>query len=288
MNIKDKLFKMVYILVSVACAVPGFMIAYWIFKSIGYQWTFWVCAVFVLLYTARLGHTVIEGLVVAAIWALLSYGIMKLKPEFLPIMNAALLGGAIIGGSVYSLFEVYHEERRQAREQREWQAYRDYVESLPITKPKADIRKCMQAFRTQLNRVWSQLPPELFELHDNYYQLIHTWLQRQFIRFMEKRLECPLQIHYGEYDRDYDAKWPEEKSAESKLPRYCPMEIWVNEKYEFHSLVSVEDGEHYTLPPFDHVLIFTPGYRYHEIKRQCIPFDQAHFELRPIKRIAKP
>jgi len=152
-----------------------------------------------------------------------------------------------------------------------------------------DIRNFLQAFRTYLNQVWPRLPPELFERHGNYHQPIHTWLQKQFIRIMEKRLGCPLQIRYGEYDRDFDVNLSaEEKSVEPKLPQYRPMEIWANGKYEFHSLVSVDDDGHYTRPPFDHVLIFLPGNRDVTLERKCIPFDQARFELRPVNWITKP
>lgn len=279
---------MVYILVSLISAVFCFAIVYWISGWIGYQWTLWGCAVFVFFtFVIGIGETLIDGLVPAVVITILNYIIMKVKPELMPIIGGALVG-LFIGGMIFAMFQMFEEDRRQARKQQEWQEYCRYVEALPIANPKADIRKCLQAFRADLNRVWSQLPPELFERHNNYYQLIHTWLQKQFIRFMEKRLGCPLQICYGEYDSDFDVTWSKDKSTEPKLPQYRPMEIWVNEQFQFHSLVSVEDGGHYTVPPFDHVLIFLPGDRDDTLERKCIPFDQARFELRPVDWITKP
>lgn len=59
------------------------------------------------------------------------------------------------------------------------------------------------------------------------------------------------------------------------------MQVWVNDKLAFNSLVNVRDGWHYYEPPFDHVLVTdytnpdtSPIERY-------TPFSQARFELRP-------
>ncbi|MGD9304585.1 MAG: hypothetical protein PVF79_10005, partial [Desulfobacterales bacterium] len=65
---------------------------------------------------------------------------------------------------------------------------------------------------------------------------------------------------------------------EWKLPQSRMMEIWVNGKYRFDSLVSVHDGWHHVEPPFDCVLVYAdvdPN------QPRYIPLDQATFELRP-------
>ena len=282
------IIQLVYILLSLVSALLGFAIVYWISGWIGYQWTLWGCAVIVFfVFVIGIGETIIDGLVPTAVITILNYIAMKVKPELLPII-AGVLVGLFIGGIVLARFEANEDDRKQAKKQQEWQEYCRYIETLPVAKPKADICRCLQAFRSYLNQVWSRLPSELFERHDNYYQPIHTWLQRQFVRIMEKRLGCPLQIRYGEYDQDYDDHWPEKKSTEPKSLQYRPMEIWVNGKYEFHSLVSVDDDGHYTEPPFDHVLIFDTGNPERVPRRRYIPFDQARFELRPVSWITKP
>jgi hypothetical protein len=52
----------VYILVSLVSAVLCFAIVYWISGWIGYQWTWWGCAVFVFFtFVIGIGETVIDG-----------------------------------------------------------------------------------------------------------------------------------------------------------------------------------------------------------------------------------
>jgi hypothetical protein len=266
---------------------------------IGYQWTIWGCAILVFIsIVAGIGHTVIEGIVVTGIFAGLSYLILINMPELLPIICGAIAGFnlyMIIIGILAELEEAPLREteqrayeKQQAREktarqeekrkrEADRQNYREHVANLPIPVPKADIRECLEAFRANLNRVWSRLPPELFELQDGFYEYIHTWLQRQFIHFVEKPLGCQL-YYYGDYDQEYDDDYPGKKPIQWELPQSRMMEIWVNGKYTFDSLVSVHDGWHHIEPPFDCVLVYgdvDPN------QPRYIPLDQAKFELRP-------
>jgi hypothetical protein len=283
----------------------GVAVAYLTSGRVGYEVTLWGSAAFVFFGMAfGLRHSVMEGIVGVGVYTAVGYLILKTIPEILPIF-----GGACAGLSLFILVigvigeseeapqrdaeqRVLEEQRTRdeallSNQEADWLEYRKHVATLPVATPKAGIGECLEVFRTYLNRVWSQLPPELFEPKDYGYELIHTWLQRQFERIVEKPLGCGIDRFYGEYDMEYDDDLPEKERPKRETPKCQPMEIWVNEKYEFDCLVSIRDGWHYTQPPFDYVLVYEdvgpdiPG------KERYIPFDQARFELRPASWISK-
>ena len=72
--------------------------------------------------------------------------------------------------------EIAREKEEIRKREAEWQEYERKVASLPVPTPKADIRECLEAFRTYLNRVWPRLPQDLFTPNDEDYELIHNWL----------------------------------------------------------------------------------------------------------------
>jgi hypothetical protein len=115
----------------------------------------------------------------------------------------------------------------------------------------------LNAFRTYLNRVWHRLPPQLFEPNDANYKLVHTWLQRQFIKIVVKPLGCQIELFYGDYDCEFDEELPGGETWAPETPEYQPMEIWVNMR-----VFEETDSEEGTSPSY-------------------LPFDQARFELRP-------
>jgi hypothetical protein len=288
-----------YILLALALAGLGAALAYLTSGWVGYEVTLWGCAVFVFFgIVVGIRHSALEGIVGTGVFAAAGYMILKTIPQFLPIFVGALAGMSLLGIVIGVLAESEEAPRREAeqraleeqrardeaarrKQEADWQKYRKHVATLPIATPKADIRECLEAFRTYLNRVWSRLPPDLFEPNDQDYELIHTWLQRQFDRIVEKPLGCRIQYSYGEYDGEYDDDLPEKEIPEPEKPQYQPMQIWVNGEYEFDSLVGVHDGWHYTEPPFDYVLVFEEVGPNASTRERYIPFDQARFELRP-------
>jgi hypothetical protein len=136
----------------------------------------------------------------------------------------------------------------------------------------------MNAFRSYLNKVWHRLPPQLFELNDANYELIHTWLQRQFIKIVVKPLGCEIEMQYGEYDCEFDEDLPGGETWTPRTAEYQPMEIWVNEIYSFDSLV---DAQADYKPPFDYIRVFNETDSEEGSTEEYLPFDQARFELRP-------
>ena len=290
------LLKMLSALVlSGACVTVAYLSSGWV----GLQITLWGSAVLVPFGVVYgIGHTVIEGIVVAGLYTVVGYFILKMMPQILPIYCGVLVSTSIYGIITGVRTEIEEAPQREAErlateEQRardetarhnreaEWQAYRKHIATLPVASPKADIKECLEDFRTYLNQAWPQLPPDLFEPIDYGYELIHTWLQRQFERYVVKPLGCPYASFYGEYDSDYDDELPSMEPVNQQKPQYQPMEIWVNENYDFDCLVSVRDGWHYTEPPFDHVMVQEDMGPDASSRDRYIPFDQARFELRP-------
>ena len=174
------------------------------------------------------------------------------------------------------------EERR--RREKERQAYDAYIASLPVAVPKADVKECIEKFRSYLNSVWTDLPSNLFEPNEEEgYKLIHTWLQRQFDKWVEEPLGCQISHSYGDWDAEYqdDLPWDGEPIVRQK-PVTRPMEIRVNGEYNFRNLVSMRDGWHYVEPPFDHVLVNDYNIPGQSPRERYVPLIQADFELRPI------
>ena len=290
-----------YILVELALACLGVALAYLITEWVEVEVILWSCAVFVFFgIVIGIRHTVIEGIVFTGVYTAVGYMILKTIPQYLPIYGGAFAGMSLFGIVIGVLDELEEAPRREAaqreleaqrardeaairKQEADWQKYRKHVATLPVATPKADIRQCLEAFRTYLNRVWPRLPTKLFKPNDQGYELIHTWLQRQFDRIVEKPLGCRIQYTYGEYDCEYDDDLPENETPKPETPQYQPMQIWVNEVYEFDCLVGVQDGWHYTEPPFDYVLVYDEVGPNASMRERYIPFDQARFELRPAK-----
>jgi hypothetical protein len=139
----------------------------------------------------------------------------------------------------------------------------------------------LNAFRTYLNRVWHRLPPQLFEPNDANYKLVHTWLQRQFIKIVVKPLGCQIELFYGDYDCEFDEELPGGETWAPETPEYQPMEIWVNKIYTFDMLVGAHDGWYDNKPPFDYMRVFEETDSEEGTSPSYLPFDQARFELRP-------
>ncbi len=290
----------IYILIVSALAALGVAVAYFTSGWVGYKGILWGGAVFVFFGMAfGLRHSALEGIVATGIYTGVGYIILKEIPKILPIYGGAWAGCSLFLIVIGVLAESEEAPQREAAEQRaleeqrardeaayskqeaDRQEYRRKVASLPVATPKADIHECLKTFRTYLNRVWSRLPPYLFTPNDDNYELIHTWLQRQFNRIVEKPLGCRIIFSYGEYDADYNDDLPEKETPNPEMSQYQPMQIWVNGEYEFYCLVSVRDGWHYVEPPFDHVLVFEDESPDNPRGERYIPFDQARFELRP-------
>jgi hypothetical protein len=279
-----------YILIALVLAALGVAATYMTSGWIGYKVTLWGSAVFVFLgIIIGIRHSALEAIVGTGMYTGAGYMILKTIPELFPIYT-----GVFVGMSLFSLVmgigAGLEEAPQRETQQREvgWEAYREHLATLPVATPTANIRECLGAFQTHLNRVWSQLPPDLFEPHDESYELIHTWLQRQFERFVEKPLGCPIARPYGEYEMGYEDYLPEQETPKPEDPKYQPMDIWVNGKYEFDCLVSVRDGRPYMEPPFDYVRVYQyvgPDVPKNE---RYIAFDQASFELRPASWISNP
>ena len=290
------------LVLSGVCVVVAYLSSGWI----GLQMTLWGCAVLVLFGVVfGIGHSALEGIFIAGLYTAAGYFILKTIPQILPIYGGFFAGISICGIVTGVRAELEEAPRREAEQrameerrardeaaerkrEADWQAYRKHVATLPIASPKADIRECLEDFRTYLNQAWSQLPSDLFEPKDYGYELIHTWLQRQFERIVEKPLGCRIASFYGEYDMDYDDELPSKETFKQQEPQYQPMDIWVNGKYDFDCLVSVRDGWHYTEPPFDHVLVTEDMGSNASMRDRYIPFDQARFELRPTSWISEP
>jgi hypothetical protein len=290
-----------YILAALVFAGLGVAGAYFTSGWFGYKVTLWGSAVFIF-FGAIVGikQSVLEGLIVTGVYTGAGYFILRTIPEFFPIFAGVLAGGSLFGIVMGVRAELEEAPRREAehrereeerardeaarrKEEAKWEEHRQKAASLPVPTPKADIRERFEAFRTYLNRVWSGLPPQLFDPNDQGYELINTWLQRQFIRIVEVPLGCRISDSYGEYDQEYDDDLPAE-GPEPEMPPGRPMEIWVNGKYPLDSLVSVRDGWHYTEPPFDYVMVYA------EVgsDNKYIPLDQARFELRSASWISEP
>ena len=284
-----------YILIALVLAGLGIALASQTSGWFGYAVTLWGSAVFVFFgIVFGIRHSALEGIVFTGVYVGVCFIILKTIPQILPIFSGALAGMSLCGIIISAL--AWQEEAPQreadqraleeglAREREEirkreadLQEYRRKVASLPVPTPKADIRECLEAFRTYLSREWSRLPPGLFAPNDEGYELIHTWLQWQFDKIVQKSLGCHLTYTYGDYDMDYDDDLPQEDAPDPEIFQSRPMQIWVNEEYPFLCLVSVRDGWHYTEPPFDHVLALDDAPR----EDRYIPLDEARFELRP-------
>ena len=284
-------------MIALVLAGLGVALAWMISGWVGYAVPMWGCAVLVFFgIVLGIRHSALEGIILTGVYLGIGYMILKTMPQVLPIFSGALAGFSTCGIIIGVLAEQEEAPQREAeqraweeehaREEAEWRKRQEDLEererklaSLPLPIPKAEIRECLEAFRTYLNRVWPRLPPDLFTPNNAGYKLIHNWLQWQFLRIVEKPLGCHLIYTYGDYDMDYDDDLPQKEAPDPEIFQSRPMEIRVNEKYDFHCLVSVRDGWHYTEPPFDHVRVSDDsptGERY-------IPFDQARFELHPAR-----
>ena len=115
----------------------------------------------------------------------------------------------------------------------------------------------------------------LFEPNDANYKLIYTWLQRQFIEIVVKPLGCQIEIHYSEYDCEFDEDLPGGETNAPETPEYQPMEIWVNKKYLFDMLVRQRDGYYVDEPPFDYIMVYEDRGSEEGSTVSYIPFDQA-------------
>lgn len=259
----------------------------------------WGCIVLIFFgIVIGIGHTVIEGIVVAAILGAGAYFFVNKIPAFVLYIPGTLAGFSIfmiVVGVIAASKEAPHREalertqksqhekeaewraEREAREA-EWQMRCKKVTTLPVPTPKADVGERLNAFRTYLNRVWHRLPPQLFELNDANYELVYTWLQRQFIKIVVKPLGCQIDMQYGEYDCEFDEDLPGGETWAPETPEYQPMEIWVNDIYEFGSLVDTQADYK---PPFDYILVYEASELDGSWTTKYIPFDQARFELRP-------
>jgi hypothetical protein len=286
-----------YILGTLLFAGLGIAMVYLTSGWIGYKVILWGSAVFVFFgVIIGIGQSAVEGILVTGVFTGTGYFILRTVPGFFPIYSGVLTGGSLFG-IIMGIRAGLEEAPRREAEQREieeerardemarrseeakWQEYRRKVASLPIPTPKADIKERFKAYLKHLNQVWSQLPQQLFEPNDEDYELINTWLQREFIRIVEVPLGCRISHTYGDYDPDYDddlpvdGPWPE-------IPHTRPMEIWVDGNYQFDSLVTVRDDWRYAEPPFDYVLVYDEEDPDTGMWEKYIPLDQAHFELR--------
>jgi len=270
----------------------------WVGKDI----VLWGCVVLIFFgIVIGIGHTVIEGIVIAAILGAGGYFFVNKIPAFVLYVPGALAGFSIfmiVIGLIAASQEApqreareraqksQHEKEAEWRAEREaaearWEAYRRKLATLPVPTPRADVGERLNAFRTYLNRVWHRLPPQLFEPNDANYKLIHTWLQRQFIKIVEKPLGCQIEMQYGDYDCEFDEDLPGEAISAPEEPEYQPMEIWVNDIYTFDSLVAAHDGWYKTKPPFDYMRVFEETDSAEGSTAEYIPFAKARFELRP-------
>ena len=281
-----------YILGTLLFVGLGIAMVYLTSGWIGYKVILWGSVVFVFFgVIVGIKQSALEGIVVTGVYTGAGYFILRTIPELFPIFTGALVGGSLLGIVMGVRADLEEAPRREAEqraleeelardeaarrnEEAKWQEQRRKLASLPIPSSKADIQECFKVFQTYLNSVWSRLPPQLFEPNDQDYELINTWLQRQFIRIVEVPLGCRISHTYGEYDPEYDDDLPAD-APEPETPQTRPMEIWVNGKYLLDSLVTVRDGWHYAEPPFDYVMVYDEG-----PDNKYIPLDQARFELR--------
>jgi hypothetical protein len=287
---------------AIISAAFGVAITHLVVGWVGKDIVLWGCIVLIFFgVVIGIGHTVIEGIVVAAILGAGGYFFLNKIPAFVLYFPGALAGfsifmiviGLIAESKEAPLREAQeraqktqHEKEAEWRAEREaaeaeWESYRRKLATLPVPTPKADIGERLNAFREYLNRVWHKLPPQLFEPNDEDYKLIYTWLQRQFDKIVEKPLACRLEMQYGDYDCDFDEDLPGGESVEQAEPEYQPMEIWVNEIYTFDMLVGAHDDWSEYKPPFDYIRVFKETGSEEGITAEYLPFDQTRFELRP-------
>jgi hypothetical protein len=288
---------------AIISAAFGIVITYLAVGWVGKDIALWGCAVLIFFgVVIGVRHTVIEGIILTAVFAGGGYFVLKKIPVLLPIFPGAFAGFSIFMIVMGLIAEAREAPQREAQERAwkeqeeqneakwkakreadkaEWEIYRRKVAELPIPTPKADIGERLHAFRTYLNKVWHRLPPQLFETNDENYELIYTWLQRQFVKIVGKPLGCRLEMQYGNYDDDFDEDLPGAESVEPTAPEYQPMEIWVNETYMFDMLVGAHDGWYDNKPPFNYISVYEEPGPGGSSERIYIPFDQARIELRP-------
>ena len=289
-----------YILGAIISAIFGIVITYLVVGWVGKDIVLWGCIVLIFFgIVIGIGHTVIEGIVVAAILGAAGYFFMNKIPVLGLYVPGALAGFSIfmiVIGLITAMKEAPQREAQERawqeqdeKEEAKWKAEQEALEAwwqerrrkaakLPVPTPRVDIGERMNAFRTYLNQVWHRLPPQLFEPNDANYELIYTWLQRQFVKIVVKPLGCEIEHQYGDYDREFDEDLPGGDTWTPKTPDYKPMEIWVNEIYTFDSLV---DAQADYKPPFDYILVYEASELDGSWTTKYIPFNQARFELRP-------
>jgi hypothetical protein len=284
-------------------AAFGMVIAYLAVGWVGKDIVLWGCIVLIFFgIVIGIGHTVIEGIVIAAILGAGGYFFVNKIPAFVLYVPGALAGFSIfmiVIGLIAASKEAPQREAQErawqeqdAQEQAKWKAEQEALEArwqerrkkvatLPAPTPKADVSERLNAFRTYLNRVWHRLPQQLFERNDANYQLVNTWLQRQFIKIVVKPLGCQIELFYGDYDCEFDEELPGGETWAPETPEYQPMEIWVNEIYTFDMLVGGPDCLYDNKPPFDYMRVFKETDSEEGSTEAYIPFDGAQFELRP-------
>ena len=291
------------ILGTLISAAVGIILSYLAIGWVGQKVTLWGCAALIFFGTViGLRETVIEGIILTAIVVALGYLILKNFPVYLPVFPGSFAGLSIFMIVVGLIEEAKEAPQREARE-REWRAQREQEEArwkaqqakaearwqerrrkiakLPVPSPKADITERINAFRNYLNKVWHRLPQKLFETNEFNYELVHTWLQRQFIKIVEKPLGCKLDMQYGDYDWEFDEDLPGGEPEETADLEYQPMEIWINDRYEFDCLITIRDDVYFVEPPFDYIRVFDDNGPGDTRGSEYIPFDQARFALRP-------
>lgn len=292
-----------FILGAIITAIVGIVLTHLTAIWIGQTVAFWGCVALIFVgFVIGTRQTVIEGLVLTAIVASLGYFILKSFPAYLPLFPGSFAGLSILMIVIGTIEESKEAPLREAQErkwkaQREqekarwraqeaaaearWQERRRKIAALPVPSPRADITERINAFRNYLNQVWHRLPQKLFEPNDFDYELVHTWLHRQFVKIVEKPLGCQLDMQYGDYDWEFDEDLPGDEPVETADLEYQPMEIWVNDRYEFDCLMSNRDDVYYVEPPFDYIRVFDDRGPGEARGSEYIPLDQARFELRP-------
>ena len=297
------------ILGALISAAIGIVLSQFTIGWVGQTITLWGCAALIFFgFVIGMRQTVIEGIVLTAILTGLGYAILKTFPAYLPLFPGSLAGISILMIVIGMIEESKEAPRREAQKRKwkeqqaqeearwkareaeteaRWQEHRRRTAKLPVLSPMADITECINAFRNYLNRVWHRLPQKLFESNEFGYEHVHTWLHRQFIKIVEKPLGCRLDMHYGDYDWEFDEELPGGEPEQPADLEYQPMEIWVNEKYEFDCLITIRDGVYYVEPPFDYIKVFEDRGPEEARGSTTIPLDQARFELRPASWISQ-
>ena len=160
-----------HILIGLVLAALGAGLAWLGSEWIGQAWVLWVSAVLVFLgIVIGIRHPFFEGVVFAGVYVGAGYAILKIVPQILPVFCGATAGFSFFGIILGTLawhekapqreaeeraqeHEIAREKEEIRKREAEWQEYERKVASLPVPTPKADIRECLEAFRTYLNRV---------------------------------------------------------------------------------------------------------------------------------------